>query len=44
MYLHSGRKKENHLCSVTSNQDINLTARRLLLLLVIRIWRGDLGG
>ena len=34
--LDSGRKKVNQLHSVISNRDINLNARRLLLLSVIR--------
>ena len=47
--INNGRKKVNQLHRVISNRDtcINLTARRLLLLSVIRPtcrWRGDLGG
>ena len=34
--LDNGRKKVNQLHSVISNRDINLSARRLLLLSVIR--------
>ena len=34
--IDNGRKKVNKLLSVISNRDINLTARRLLLLSVIR--------
>ena len=33
--LDCGRKKVNQLHSVISNRDINLSARRLLLLLVV---------
>ena len=36
MVLDCGRKKVNQLHSVTSNKDINLSARRLLLLSVVR--------
>ena len=47
----NGRKRVNQLHSVISNRDINLTARRLLLLSVIRlsieygaeIWEGNKG-
>ena len=47
--LHNGRKKVNQLHSVISNRDINLSARRLLLLSVIRpsmeyggeVWEGN---
>ena len=49
--INNGRKKVNQLHSVISSQDINLTARRLLLLSVIRpsieyggeIWEGNKG-
>ena len=49
--INNGRKKVNQLHSVISNRDINLTARRLLLLSVIRpsieyggeIWEGNKG-
>ena len=47
--LKRGRKKVNQLHSVISNRDINLTARRLLLLSVIsieygwEIWEGNKG-
>ena len=34
--IENGRKKVNQLHSVISNRDINLSARRLLLLSVIR--------
>ena len=34
--LDNGRKKVNRLHSIISNRDINLSARRLLLLSVIR--------
>ena len=43
---HNGRKKVNQLHSVISNRDINLIARRLLLLSVIRpstIWEDNKG-
>ena len=38
--LDSGRKKKNQLHSVISNKDINTSARRLLLLSVVRprVW------
>ena len=36
MGLDCGRKKVNQLHSVISNRDINLSARRLLLSLVVR--------
>ena len=47
--LDNGRKKVNQLHSVISNRDINLSARRLLLLSVIRpsieyggeVWEGN---
>ena len=47
--LDSGKKKLNQLHSVISNRDINLSARRLLLLSVIRpsieygseVWEGN---
>ena len=42
--INNGRKRVNQLHSVISNCDISLSARRLLLLSVIRVWRGDLGG
>ena len=49
--INNGRKKVNQLHSVISNRDINLTARRLLLLSVItpsieyggEIWEGNKG-
>ena len=49
--INNGRKRVNQLHSVISNRDINLTARRLLLLSVIRpsieyggeIWEGNKG-
>ena len=47
--LDRGRKKVNQLHSVISNRDINLSARRLLLLSVVRpsleygseVWEGN---
>ena len=36
MVINSGRKKVNHLHSVVSNRDTNLSACRLLLLAVVR--------
>ena len=49
--LDSGRKKVNQLHSVISNRDINLSARRLLLISVLRpkleygseVWEGNKG-
>ena len=49
--INNGRKKVNQLHSVISNHDINLSARRPLLLSVIRpsieyggeIWEGNKG-
>ena len=49
--LDNGRKKVNQLHSIISNRDINLSARRLLLLYVIRhsieygseVWEGNKG-
>ena len=47
--LNNGRKKVNHLHKVISNRKLNLSARRLLLLSVIRpsieygseVWEGN---
>ena len=47
--LESGRKKVNQLHSVISNRDINVSARRMLLLSVVRptleygceVWEGN---
>ena len=49
--LDNGRKKVNRLHSIISNRDINLSARRLLLLSLIRpsieygseVWEGNKG-
>ena len=49
--LDNGRKKVNQLHSIISNRDINLSARKLLLLSVIRpsieygseVWEGNKG-
>ena len=42
--LDNGRKKVNQLHSVISNRDINLSARRLLLLSVIsEVWESNKG-
>ena len=47
--LDSGRKKDNQLHCVISNRDVNMSARRLLLLSVVKasleygneMWKGN---
>ena len=36
--LQNGRKKISQVHSIISNRDIDLTARRLLLISVVRLW------